>query len=126
MELADAANPFVEHSKPWEMKKDPERQEDLKAVCTIAVNLFRQLMVYLAPVLPKLAEQSSDWLNEPITTWEQSKTPLLGTSVGKFSRMLDRVQTEDLEKMIEESKDTNEDSQSETSSFQGQRSTPSG
>ena len=74
-------------------------------------------MVYLAPVLPKLAEQSSDWLNEPITTWEQSKTPLLGTSVGKFSRMLDRVQTEDLEKMIEESKDTNEDSQSETSSF---------
>lgn len=117
MELADAANPFVEHSKPWEMKKDPERQEDLKAVCTIAVNLFRQLMVYLAPVLPKLAEQSSDWLNEPITTWEQSKTPLLGTSVGKFSRMLDRVQTEDLEKMIEESKDTNEDSQSETSSF---------
>lgn len=117
MELADAANPFVEHSKPWEMKKDPERQEDLKAVCTIAVNLFRQLMVYLAPVLPKLAEQSSDWLNEPITTWEQSKTPLLGTSVGKFSRMLDRVQTEDLEKMIDESKDTNEDSQSETSSF---------
>ncbi len=117
MELADAANPFVEHSKPWEMKKDPERQEDLKAVCTIAVNLFRQLMVYLAPVLPKLAEQSSEWLNEPITTWEQSKTPLLGTSVGKFSRMLDRVQTEDLEKMIEESKDTNEDSQSETSSF---------
>ena len=73
MELADAAKSFVRHSKPWEMKKDPERQEDLKAVCTIAVNLFRQLMVYLAPVLPKLAEQSSDWLNEPITTWEQSK-----------------------------------------------------
>ncbi|MEC8473698.1 MAG: methionine--tRNA ligase subunit beta, partial [Planctomycetota bacterium] len=117
MELADAANPFVEHSKPWEMKKDPERQEELKAVCTVAVNLFRQLMVYLAPVLPKLAEQSSEWLNEPITSWEQSKTPLLGTSVGKFSRMLDRVQTEDLEKMIEESKDTNEDSQSKTASF---------
>ena len=52
MELADAANPFVEHAKPWEMKKDPDRQDELRDVVTIALNLFRQLAVYLAPVLP--------------------------------------------------------------------------
>jgi len=104
MELADAANPFVEHAKPWEMKKDPDRKDELQAVCTVAINLFRQLIIYLKPVLPTLAEQYSQWLNEPITSWDQSKNPLLAAKVGKFNRMLDRLQIEDLEKMIEESK----------------------
>ncbi len=105
MELADAANPFVEHAKPWEMKKDPARQDELQNVCTIALNLFRQLAVYLSPVLPELAEQCGRLLGDPITGWDQSKTPLLGTPVAKFERMLDRLQPEDLQKMIDESKD---------------------
>jgi len=105
MELADAANPFVEHAKPWEMKKDDSRQDELRDVCTVALNLFRQLAIYLSPVLPKLAEQCGELLGEPITSWEQSRQPLVGTPVAKFQRMMDRVQTEDLNKMMEESKD---------------------
>ena len=105
MELADAANPFVEHAKPWEMKKDPERQDELRDVVTVALNLFRQLTIYLAPVLPTLAEKCDALLGEPITSWDQSKTPLLGTSVAKFQRMMERIQPEDLQKMIEESKE---------------------
>lgn len=105
MELADAANPFVEHAKPWEMKKDADRQDELRDVCTVALNLFRQLAVYLAPVLPSLADACGELLNDPITSWEQSQTPLLGRGVAKFNRMMDRVQLEDLEKMIEESKE---------------------
>ncbi|QDT03722.1 Methionine--tRNA ligase [Rubripirellula lacrimiformis] len=103
MELADAANPFVEHAKPWEMKKDPERTGELRDVCTVALNLFRQLAIYLAPVLPELADQCGDLLGDPITAWDQSKTPLLGTPVAKFQRMLDRLKTEDLQKMIDDS-----------------------
>ena len=71
MELADFANPFVEHAKPWEMKKDPERQDELRDVCTVALNLFRQLVIYLSPVLPKLAEDCGNLLGEPITSWDQ-------------------------------------------------------
>jgi methionyl-tRNA synthetase len=104
MELADAANPFVEHAKPWEMKKDPSRQDELRDVCTVALNLFRQLAIYLTPVLPDLATQCGDLLGQPITSWDQSRTPLVGTPVAKFKRMMDRVQPEDLEKMMEESK----------------------
>ena len=104
MELADAANPFVEHAKPWEMKKDPERQDELRDVVTVALNLFRQLAIYLSPVLPSLAEKCSALLGEPITSWDQSKTPLVGTSVEKFKRMMERIQLEDLQKMIDESK----------------------
>ena len=104
MELADAANPFVEHAKPWEMKKDPDREAELRDVCTIALNLFRQLAIYLAPVLPELAAQCGELLSDEITSWDQSRKPLLGTPVAKFKRMMDRIQTEELEKMIDESK----------------------
>ncbi len=105
MELADAANPFVEHAKPWEMKKDASRQDELRDVCTVALNLFRQLTIYLAPVLPDLAAQCGQLLGDEITSWDQSRTPLVGTPVAKFNRMMDRVQKEDLQKMIDESKD---------------------
>ena len=105
MELADAANPFVEHAKPWEMKKDADRQDELRDVVTVALNLFRQLAIYLAPVLPSLADKCAALLGQPITSWDQSKTPLLGTSVEKFKRMMERIQPEDLQKMIDESKE---------------------
>jgi methionyl-tRNA synthetase len=105
MELADAANPFVEHSRPWDMKKDPDRQDELRDVCTIALNLFRQLAIYLAPVLPDLAEQCGKLLGDPITRWDQSQTPLLGTPVAKFERMLDRLKLEDLQAMMDDSKE---------------------
>ena len=57
LELADKANPFVEQSAPWELRKDPEKQQELQDVCTIALNLFRQLVIYLTPVLPSLTKK---------------------------------------------------------------------
>ena len=104
MELADAANPFVEHARPWDLKKDPAKVEELRDVCTVALNLFRQLAIYLAPVLPRLADQCGELLGDPIVDWRQSQTPLLGKPVNPFKRMMDRVQIEDLQKMIEESR----------------------
>lgn len=103
--LADRANPFVEENKPWELRKDPANAERLQDVCTIALNLFRQLAIYLAPVLPKLAQQTGELLNDPITSWKQAATPLVGTPVAKFSHMLQRVEEKDLLAMIEESKE---------------------
>jgi methionyl-tRNA synthetase len=72
--------------------------------CSVALNLFRQLAIYLAPVLPKLASQTGALLNDPITRWDQAKRPLVGTSVEKFAHMLKRVEEKDLHAMIEESK----------------------
>ena len=105
MALADRANPFVEENKPWELRKDAERQGELQDVCTVALNLFRQLAIYLQPVLPRLAEQTGELLNNSITHWDQAKTPLVGTPVAKFSHMLKRVEEKDVSAMIEESKE---------------------
>ena len=54
MGLADRANPYVEDRKPWELRKDPAQRRELQDVCTVALNLFRQIVIYLSPVLPRL------------------------------------------------------------------------
>jgi methionyl-tRNA synthetase len=105
MELADRANPYVESAEPWKLAKDPEQGDQLQEVCTVALNLFRQLAIYLSPVLPKLSEQTGELLGKPIVHWDESKQPLVGTPVAKFKHMLQRVNEKDLNKMIEESKD---------------------
>lgn len=105
LELADRANPFVEQAEPWNLKKDPEKQAELQNVCTIALNLFRQLVIYLAPVIPDIARQAGELLNDPITSWEQAKTPLTGNSISKFKHMMKRIEEKDIEKMIDETKE---------------------
>ncbi len=104
LECADRANPFVENAAPWVLKKDADKAAELRDVCTIALNLFRQLMIYLAPVVPELANQAADLLGDPISDWEQSKTPLVGTPVAKFKHMMKRIEMKDIEKMTEETK----------------------
>jgi methionyl-tRNA synthetase len=103
LELADRANPYVENAEPWNLKKDPDKQGELQDVCTVALNLFRQLVIYLSPVIPELAEKTGKLLGEPITHWDQSKTPLTGTPVAKFKHMMKRIEEKDVKKMEEES-----------------------
>ncbi len=105
MEIADQANAFVENAAPWALKKDPTQQVRLQEVCTIVLNLFRQLAVYLAPVLPRLAEQTGQLLQSPITHWNDSQTPLVGTQISKFQHLLQRLQPEKVQAMIEDSKE---------------------
>ena len=104
MELADAANPYVEQSRPWDLNKDPAKTDQLRDVCTVTANLFRQLAIYLAPVLPRLARQCGEWLGDEIVRWDQSQQPLLDRPVRPFVRMMDRIQIEALQKMMEESR----------------------
>jgi methionyl-tRNA synthetase len=105
MELADRANPFVEAAAPWNLRKDPTKSQKLQDVCTIALNLFRQIAIYLAPVLPRLATQTGELLNKPIESWAEAKTPLVGTPVSSFQHMLKRAEAKDVSAMIDESQE---------------------
>jgi methionyl-tRNA synthetase len=118
MELADRANPYVETAEPWNLRKDAAKTQQLQDVCTVALNLFRQLAIYLAPVLPRLAEQTEQLLNTPIGNWNESKTPLTGVPVAAFQHMLQRVEKKDLEKMIEDSKEPNNTAPAPTPQWQ--------
>lgn len=104
MALADRANQYVEQTAPWTLKKDPAKAGELQSVCTVTLNLFRQIVVYLSPVLPKLAKQTADLLQKPILHWDESQTPLVGTSVSKFEHLMKRVELAQVQAMIEEGK----------------------
>ena len=101
---ADRANPFIENAAPWKLKKEGDKEKEIQDICTIGVNLFRQLVVFLAPVVPSLAEKTGALLGDPIVSWEQAQTPLLGTPINKFEHMMKRIDPKDIEKMTEETK----------------------
>src|SRR5262245_36074773 len=124
MELADRANPYIDAKKPWVLAKQPGGANELQDTCTAGLNLFRQIVVYLAPVLPKLAEQAGTLLNDPIKHWNQSQQPLAGTPVAPFTHMMKRAERKDLETMIEDSKPTEETAPSAADS--ALRTPPSG
>lgn len=106
MVLADRANAYIDAREPWKLNKDPARAEEVRAICTVGLNLFRQLALYLAPILPKLAAQTGALLNSTLTSWDQIQHPLSGTPVGEFQHMLKRVDPQLVAKMIEDSKDS--------------------
>jgi methionyl-tRNA synthetase len=104
MELADRANAYVETAAPWSLAKQTDKAAELQNVCTVALNLFRQIVVYLAPVLPRLAKQTGQLLNSPIQSWEEAQTPLAGASVSPFQHMLQRADMKEVFAMMEETK----------------------
>ncbi len=114
MELADAANRYIENAAPWKLAKQPDSQESLQKVCTVALNLFRQIAIYLSPVLPKLAEQTERLLGTPIRQWSDAGQPLLGSAVAPFERMLSRVDRKEIEKMIDASREDEADRGTQT------------
>lgn len=110
MALADRANEFVEQEQPWALRKDPAQATRLQEVCTIALNLFRQLVVYLSPVLPKLAQDVGELFQEPVTSWAQSQTPKLGSKLAPFRHLMQRVDPAKVEAMIEAGRESQDES----------------
>lgn len=90
MLLADRANQYVDQRKPWAMAKDAARKDEVLAVCTQGINLFRVLMTYLAPVLPSMAEQAARFLGVPLDRWERIGTTLLGTALAAYEPLATR------------------------------------
>jgi methionyl-tRNA synthetase len=105
MALADRANEYVDRVEPWKLKKDAARASELQAVCSVILNLYRQIIIYLAPVLPELASASERLLNCQFTNWSDAATPLVGTPVAPFSHLMQRVDKTKVETVIEQSRE---------------------
>ena len=100
MTLADAANEYVDQKTPWTLRKDPDKAQELQDVCTVVINLFHQIIVYLTPVLPTLAKKTAELLGDEITSWSQASTPLVGKDIAKFQHMMKRVEAEKVDEMF--------------------------
>jgi methionyl-tRNA synthetase len=106
MALADKANRYIDDTKPWVMIKDEEKLDDVQLVCTQGLNMFRSLMVYLTPVIPDVAAGAREFLGEDEWRWADAATPLLDVTINRFTPLLGRVEPEQVQRMIEQSKET--------------------
>ena len=102
--LADAANQYIAKHEPWNMAKDPEQRDAVQLVCSQGINMFRCLAIFLKPVLPEMAEKAEAFLSVAPLTWADAEAPLLGHTISKFKPMLQRIETAQIEKMVEASK----------------------
>jgi len=105
MALADKANQYIDDNKPWVVAKQDNSDDELHAICTMGLNLFRLLIIYLKPVLPVMAEKTEQFLNVEAFNWKDSQTPLLAHDINKFKPLMTRVEQEHIDAMIEESKE---------------------
>ncbi len=101
MELADKVNAFVDENKPWEIAKAPEREADLQRVCSITLEAFRLLSLYLKPVLPQVTAGVEDFLSIPTMTWNDVKTPLSSQNpIKPYKHLMTRVEAPQIEALL--------------------------
>jgi len=102
MALADLANQFVDQYKPWELSKQPGSEQRLKHVCSVAINQFRLLTLYLKPVLPHLAAQAERFLNIGPLSWADAKTVLSNEHrINEYRHLLTRVEERQLDQLFD-------------------------
>ncbi|MBT8117674.1 MAG: methionine--tRNA ligase subunit beta, partial [Gammaproteobacteria bacterium] len=110
MALADRANQYIDTNKPWVLAKEAGREQDVQAVCSTGLNLFRVLLTYLQPILPAMAAEAEVFLNLPETRWSAIGEPLTGHRINKFKPLMTRVEQEKIDAMLEDSKEHLENS----------------
>jgi len=104
MQCADKANEYIDAKKPWSLAKQEGTEQEVQDVCSVAINIFRQLMVYLAPVLPELTAKAKEFLNLDDLSFASRNEWLLGHKINKFKPLMQRIEAKDIEAMVDESK----------------------
>ncbi|OHC47221.1 MAG: methionine--tRNA ligase subunit beta, partial [Pseudomonadales bacterium RIFCSPLOWO2_02_FULL_63_210] len=105
MGLADRANAWIADKAPWSLAKQDGKQDEVQAICALGINLFRQLLIFLKPVLPKLAADAEAFLNVAPLTWDDHQSLLANHQLNPFSALLTRIEPAKIDAMIEASKE---------------------
>ena len=104
MALADIVNEYVDANKPWELAKREGQDERLHEVCSELINAFTMLTAYLAPVLPKVAENAAKFLNLEAITWANTRETLGEHAINKYEHLMQRVEQKQVDDLIEANK----------------------
>jgi methionyl-tRNA synthetase len=106
MALADRANQYIDEKKPWALIKDTQHLQQVHEVCSVGINLFRLLALYLAPVLPTLAQQVQQFLNLKHFDFASRHSVLLDHPIAQFQPLLQRVDKKAVDAMVDASKES--------------------
>ncbi|MDE2275807.1 MAG: methionine--tRNA ligase, partial [Burkholderiales bacterium] len=101
MALADRVNGYVDQHKPWELAKQPGMDAALHDVCSVCIEAFRLLTIYLKPVLPALAAQVETFLRIEPLQWADHQRALGGHGIGAYRHLMQRVDAKRLQALFE-------------------------
>jgi len=104
MTLADRANQYINDCQPWVIAREPGQDDQLQGICTQGLNLFRILMIWLAPVVPGLARRTQEFLCSNIAdpgNINDLAEPLTDHKIEPFHHLLNRIEMKDAQKMME-------------------------
>lgn len=104
MALADLANQYIDDKKPWAVAKENPNSKDVQDICSVGLNLFHKIMVYLSPVLPTLTEQSKEFLNVESMNFDE-RFHVLTHSINEFKPLLQRIDPKKVQAMVDDSKE---------------------
>ncbi|WHS59139.1 methionine--tRNA ligase [Pseudomonas sp. G2-4] len=114
MALADRANAWIADKAPWSLNKQEGKQDEVQAICALGINLFRQLVIFLKPVLPLLAADAEAFLNVAPLTWNDHQTLLSNHQLNEFKPLMTRIDAVKVQAMTDASKEDLTASQTDT------------
>lgn len=103
MALADHANVYIDEKKPWVLARESGKEQMVQSICTQGLNMFRIIMTYLKPILPETAAKAEAFLNCELL-WSELDKPLLNHTISKFKPLMTRIEKEQIDAMIEQSR----------------------
>ena len=104
--LADLANQYIAEREPWKLVKQAGAEDQVQAVCSLGINLFRILAIYLTPILPALSKAVSTFLNVDPLRWSDIDQPLLGGRINAYQALLTRMEKKQVDRLVEASKES--------------------
>ncbi len=101
MALADKVNVYVDQHKPWELAKQEGQEQRLHEVCTLCIEAFRVLTIYLKPILPRLADEVAKLLMVPPENFADAARALgAGAQMDEFKHLMQRVDAKQLDALF--------------------------
>jgi methionyl-tRNA synthetase len=101
MLLADRVNEYVDQHKPWELARDTANEAALHDVCSVCIEAFRLLTLYLKPVLPALAQRVEQFLQVPPLAWSDAARALGRHSIVPYQHLMQRADSALVEKLFD-------------------------
>ncbi|MYJ76037.1 MAG: methionine--tRNA ligase [Gammaproteobacteria bacterium] len=98
--LADRTNQYIAEHEPWKHVNDPERRDEVQGVCSLGINVFRALVIYLKPILPAMAAKAEAFLKVEPLAWEDAGTPLTMHEIDRFKPLFTRIDRKDVDKVV--------------------------
>lgn len=107
MELTDAVNGYVDTVKPWELARDENQRAALHAACSISLEAFRILTLYLKPVVPNVAAAVERFLNIAPLDWAAVASPLRAElPVQPYQHLMTRVDAKQVDALLAANRDS--------------------